>query len=48
MNADGRQVTLPLYSSIKAVDKNLYLCVIGEDEDEEHGVLLDGNGRRVK
>jgi hypothetical protein len=48
MNADGRQVTLPLYSNIKAVDKNLYLCVIGEDEDEEHGVLLDGNGRRVK
>ncbi|MBQ9509635.1 MAG: WG repeat-containing protein [Bacteroidales bacterium] len=48
MDADGRQVTLPLYSSIKAVDKNLYLCVIGEDEDEEHGVLLDGNGWRVK
>ncbi len=48
MDADGKQVTLPLYSSIKAVDKNLYLCVIGEDEDEEHGILLDGNGRRVK
>ena len=46
MDSDGRQVTLPLYSSIKAVDKNLYLCVIGENE--ECGVLMDGSGRRVK
>lgn len=44
LSPDGRQLTPPLYSSIQAVGKDLYLC----KSDYYQGILLDSNGRRVK
>lgn len=44
MSPDGRQLTPPLYSSIEAVGKDLYLC----KTDYVHGILLDSHARRVE
>lgn len=44
MSPDGKAVTPPAYSNITAVDSDLYLC----EEADGCGVLLDGQGRRVK
>lgn len=45
MTPDGRPVTLPLYRSIRAVGKNLYLCHY--DQMSYHGVLLNEKGELV-
>ena len=47
MSPDGRPVTLPRYTEIEAVGKDLYLCKINE-EYPSAGVLLDSKGQRVK
>ena len=44
MSASGKIVTPPSYKDIRAVDKDLYLCLT----DYGRGVLLDSNGRIVK
>ena len=33
-------VTMPLYTSIKAIGPDLYLC-------SQNGIILDGRGRKV-
>ena len=44
MTRDGRQLTPPLYSSIEAIGKDLYLCSL----NYTNAVLLDSHGRRVE
>ena len=44
MSPEGRQLTPPLYISIQAIDKDLYLC----KPDYYQGILLDSHGRRVE
>ena len=44
LGPDGRRLTPPSYSSIEAVDKDLYLC----KTDSRHGVMLDSKGHRVE
>ncbi len=44
MSSDGKQVTPPLYQSIEAVDKDLYLC----ETSYGHGVILNSKGQRVR
>ena len=44
MGADGRLLTPPSYISIKAVDKDLYLC----KTTENRGELLNSKGQRVE
>ena len=44
MSPDGRLLTPPIYSSIKAVDKDLYLCYEGAG----CGFMLNSKGQRVK
>lgn len=43
MDTNGKIITPPAYSSITAVDYDLYLCM----DDNEDGVLLNGKGERV-
>lgn len=44
MSSDGRQLTKPMYSSIEAIDKDLYLC----ETTYGHGVILNSKGQRVE
>ena len=44
MTPDGHQITPPSYTSIEAVDKDLYLCKISYG----HGIMLDNKGATVK
>lgn len=44
MSPDGRQITPPLYYSVEAVDKDLYLCKTTYDR----GVLLNSKGHKVE
>ena len=44
MSPDGRMITPPTYSSIIAVDKDLYLC----ETTYGRGVLLNSKGQRVE
>ena len=44
MSPEGRQLTPPLYISIQAIDKDLYLC----KPDYYQGILLDSHGRRIE
>ncbi len=41
LNRDGKVVTQPLYTSIEAIGKDLYLC-------QPHGVILNGRGEVVQ
>lgn len=43
MSADGRQITPPLYVSITAVGKDLYLC----ETSSGRGVMVNSRGERV-
>lgn len=45
MTKEGRIVTPPLFWSITAISKNLYLCKY--DTSSEHGILLNEKGERV-
>ena len=44
MSPDGRVITPPSYTSIKAIAYDLYLC---KDNDED-GVILNGKGERIR
>ena len=44
MSPDGRRLTPPIYSSITAVGKDLYLCKTSYG----HGILLNSQGKRVE
>ena len=44
MSPDGRIITPPSYTSIKAIAYDLYLC---KDNDED-GVILNGKGERIR
>ena len=44
MSRDGKPITPPLYSEIKAVSPNRYLCQIG---DTLENLILDDNGNKV-
>lgn len=44
MTPDGRALTPPIYSSIEAIDKDLYLC----KSDYDRGVLLNSKGQKVE
>lgn len=44
LSPDGRQITPPAYSSIEAIDKDLYLC----KTDYGRGVILNSKGQRVE
>lgn len=46
MTKDGKVVTPPVFWSISAVNKNLYLCKY--DTSEDHGILLNEKGERVR
>lgn len=47
MSPDGKPVTAPLYWSIQAVGKNLFLCKYDKDS-ADHGILLNEKGQVVK
>ena len=42
---EGKVVTPPVFWSISAVNKNLYLCKY--DTSEDHGILVNEKGERV-
>ena len=42
---DGKVLTPPLFWSIKAISKNLYLCTY--DMTSDHGILLNEKGQRI-
>ena len=42
---EGKIVTPPIFWSIEAVSKNLYLCKY--DTSSDHGILLNERGERV-
>lgn len=44
MSPDGQIITPPSYSTITAVEADLYLC----ESQNDYGVLLNGKGERVK
>ena len=44
MTADGKVITPPSYSEIKAIGYDTYLC---KDNDED-GVILNGKGERIQ
>ena len=46
LTRDGRVVTPPVFWSITAVGRNLYLCHY--DTTQSHGILLNERGERVK
>lgn len=46
MTKEGKVVTPPVFWSISAVNKNLYLCKY--DTSEDHGILVNEKGERVK
>lgn len=41
MDRNGKRITLPEYTSIEAVDKDLYLC-------QPHGIIINGKGQRIE
>ena len=43
MIRDGKVLTLPSYSSIEAIDADLYLC----KRNDDCGILLNGKGEKV-
>lgn len=45
MTKDGKIVTPPVFWSITAISKNLYLCKY--DTSSEHGILLNEKGERI-
>lgn len=45
MTKEGRIVTPPVFWSITAISKNLYLCKY--DTSSEHGILLNEKGERI-
>lgn len=44
MSSGGVMITPPAYSSITAVGEDLYLC----QDEEGHGILLNGKGKKVE
>lgn len=44
MTAEGKVVTPPSYSSIKAIGYDMYLC----KDNSEDGVILNGKGERIR
>lgn len=44
MTADGKVITPPSYSEIKAISYDTYLC---KDNDED-GVILNGKGEKIR
>lgn len=41
MDRNGKRITLPEYTSIEAVGKDLYLC-------QPHGIIINGKGQQVE
>lgn len=46
MTKEGKIVTPPVFWSLTAISKNLYLCKY--DTSSEHGILLNEKGERIK
>lgn len=44
MTADGKVITPPSYSEIKAIGYDIYLCKY----NDEDGVILNGKGERIR
>lgn len=44
MTADGKVITPPSYSDVKAIGYDMYLC----KDNSEDGVILDGSGERAR
>ena len=44
MTREGRVVTQPLYESIEAIDTDLYLCTVSNNDK----VVVNGKGEIVK
>ena len=44
MSPEGKIITPPVYSSIKAIGYDLYLC----KDSECRGVIINGKGQKVK
>lgn len=41
MDRNGKRITLPEYSSIEAIDRDLFLC-------QPHGIIINGKGKKVE
>ena len=44
MSPEGKIITPPIYSSIKAIAYDLYLC----EDSECRGVIINGKGQKVR